>query len=32
MKPVFKLIVAGGRDFTDVDRIVQEVYGQWVRR
>lgn len=30
MKPVFKLIVAGGRDFTDVDRIVQEVYGLMV--
>lgn len=29
-KPVFKLIVAGGRDFTDVDRIVQEVYGLMV--
>lgn len=25
-KPVFKLIVAGGRDFTDVDYIVREVY------
>ncbi|AWH15522.1 hypothetical protein [Pseudomonas phage 98PfluR60PP] len=29
-KPLFKLIVAGGRDFTDVDRIVQEVYGLMV--
>jgi hypothetical protein len=29
-KPVFKLIVAGGRDFVDVDRIVQEVYGLMV--
>ncbi|AUV61874.1 hypothetical protein HWB52_gp59 [Pseudomonas phage Littlefix] len=26
----FRLIVAGGRDFTDVDRIVQEVYGLMV--
>lgn len=31
MKPIFKLIVAGGRDFTDVDRIVQEVYGLMVK-
>jgi len=30
MKPVFKLIVAGGRDFNDVDRIVQEGYGLMV--
>lgn len=30
MKQDFNLIVAGGRDFTDVDRIVQEVYGLMV--